>query len=65
MQRNARCFFYFDEDDDDAMVIPLCLECGSTTYRGLGWYYEGRLGPWEYRCGKCENVILEGIADET
>jgi len=64
--RQIECYFWFDGDHEtlEAVIRPMCLTCHADSYPWLGWYYKGEVGPWKYVCGKCNGIILDGIADE-
>ena len=59
--RQIECFFWFDGDSDtlEAIIRPMCQKCHDDSANSDGWFYDGPAGPWEYKCGKCGDVILE------
>lgn len=58
----VKCYFFVDgdQDDQDARVRPLCIQCHNQAFRDLGWFYEGACGNWEIKCSKCSGIIKQG-----
>lgn len=58
----VKCYFFVDgeQDDQNARVKSLCIQCHNQAFRDLGWFYEGVCGSWEIKCDKCSGIIKPG-----
>lgn len=60
-------YMLIEKEDDEDIIVAVCVECHDEHYPHAGWFYEGNEGYSDclWKCYKCGKVIHDPEDEET